>query len=287
MRFGFADAWMCLWSIVVMPLIVHKACLQWMNERAPFRPARQNPSSCSILSQLDLHHDDTQCRYRRSGRMVLMTRSEALMWARFVAGGKSPPARRRRYLEWGMGGTTEAAAMLASHGSLHITSVDSSSQFATVLQSTSVPIQQAVQAGWLSLHVVDVGKTAKWGYPANWSNRSTQDRHVIGTAYATAGGVLHVSGQSKQRHAGKDELYDVVFVDGRWRLACALHARRLLRPNGTVIVHDYTRYRKQLAEWYYPWQLEGRLAVLKPRNWKAPHRIEERPDLTAGDGAAG
>ena len=78
---------------------------------------------------------------------VLMSRAEALVWARLVAGKAQPAARRRRYLEWGMGGTTEAAAMLASHGRLHATSVDSSSQFVRALRSTSEPIQQAVQAG--------------------------------------------------------------------------------------------------------------------------------------------
>ena len=199
--------------------------------------------------------------------------------------------------------------MLASRqpGSLHITSVDSSAPFATALNISSEPIQKAVQAGLLSLRVVDIGTASRWGYPANWTDRSTEARHALGTAYATAGGVL-MGAQSKwssgtcasrgcssrTRHAGKDALcrrhchppgrdalFDVVFVDGRWRLACALQARWLLAPNGTLIVHDYNRYSRQLSEWYYPQRVVGQLAVLKSRTWKSPQTVQQRPDLTS------
>ncbi|MDR3418984.1 MAG: class I SAM-dependent methyltransferase [Nevskia sp.] len=41
--------------------------------------------------------------------------------------------------------------------------------------------------------------------------------------------------------------FDVVFIDGRRRMECALTAAQLVRPDGVVLLHDYRRERYQIA----------------------------------------
>lgn len=46
--------------------------------------------------------------------------------------------------------------------------------------------------------------------------------------------------------------YDVIFVDGRKRRRCLLEAQRLLKPGGTVLLHDARRTYYHCAFYVYP-----------------------------------
>ncbi len=49
----------------------------------------------------------------------------------------------------------------------------------------------------------------------------------------------------------KDGEADLLFVDGRERIRCALDSAKLLRPGGLLMIHDFwsrARYRASLAE---------------------------------------
>jgi hypothetical protein len=44
---------------------------------------------------------------------------------------------------------------------------------------------------------------------------------------------------------GDTRLFDVIFVDGRWRPACALTAAAYMGPDSVLVMHDWQR------EWYH------------------------------------
>ena len=121
------------------------------------------------------------------------------------------------YFEYGAGGTTALASAIARS----VTTVDLSAKWLETVASRA--------PGARRFHV-DLGPLADWSYPA------TTDRREYWPAYAA----------SLTRVAAADT--DVVFVDGRFRVACALTA--LLRfPKATVLVHDWdqTGYHVLLA----------------------------------------
>ena len=64
-------------------------------------------------------------------------------------------------------------------------------------------------------------------------------------------------------------LVDVAFVDGRFRVACALRALRHVAPGvGVVVVHDWTErpaYGDALKPFYDVVEVADRLAVLTPK----------------------
>ena len=60
---------------------------------------------------------------------------------------------------------------------------------------------------------------------------------------------------------------DVVLVDGRARVACALTALPLLSAQGVVVIHDFTwrPYYNAVLEAFERVQTVGTLVVLRPR----------------------
>ena len=68
--------------------------------------------------------------------------------------------------------------------------------------------------------------------------------------------------------------YDVILIDGRARVMCAVKALSLLKENGVVMVHDFKGDRVIGGRWYYQGILNyydeidsgGSLSVLKPKN---------------------
>ncbi len=78
-------------------------------------------------------------------------------------------------------------------------------------------------------------------------------------------GWRYMPGQLRDYVAATDPIpdgsVDLVFIDGRERVACALVAARILKPGGLLLFHDFwarKRYRCQLAEFlhHYTYQFE-------------------------------
>jgi hypothetical protein len=77
---------------------------------------------------------------------------------------------------------------------------------------------------------------------------------------------------STRRHG--TAAFDVVLVDGRWRVACALEllTSSLLSPRGVVLLHDFStravhgrEYRRTLLRYFQVVRIARSLAVLRPR----------------------
>ena len=145
------------------------------------------------------------------------------------------PRRTSRYFEWGSGSSTRLAAERA----VVVTSVEGSSVWAGKMRNGSLPSN-------VDLRYVDIGPTTAFSWPVTLN--ATRSR-----AYIRA-----IDAMPPQ---------DVVLVDGRWRVACALRARHRLAKNGVVLVHDFARPQYQvLRTVFHVVKERGTLVVLRPRN---------------------
>jgi hypothetical protein len=148
----------------------------------------------------------------------------------------------RRIIEFGGGGSTYFA-VTGTRASIR--TVESNTAWIEKLRALP-EIAEAEAAGRLELLHVDIGLTGSWGFP---SDRKARDRWP---AYSLA------PWRWWQRP-------DVVFVDGRFRLACLLAAVLNTWPGAIIIAHDFwnrDRYRPILRHLQY---VEGvdTLAVFK------------------------
>jgi SAM-dependent methyltransferase len=120
-------------------------------------------------------------------------------------------------LEYGTGGSTVVAADLAGRD---VFSVESSAEWLAMMQGW---FKANPPKARLQLHHGDIGKTRQWGYPVD-------NKHVG----RWVGYPVSVWDRADFVHP------DVVLIDGRFRLACALTALfRISRPV-TVLIDDYT-----------------------------------------------
>lgn len=242
------------WVIAMLSIAAVVASMTRLSEM--YRAPQLDPLSCTILQDVQVPVV-VPCE-----RRIRMTRGEARLWAAYVL----LRLNETQYLEFGAGGSTELVALrslIPSLPKLHVQSIDSSMPFIHTLRAVSA-IRLAERRGLLSMHHANIGATGSWGRPVALpgDNRTVRDK---GLAYvSTARG-----------------RFDVIFVDGRWRLACAFHALSLLAPGGILLVHDYERYDKHLAQWYRLHERSGSMAVLvplSPRQKVRPIQLE-RPAL--------
>ena len=202
-------------------------------------------------------------------RTLRMTRAEAHVWARAVL---RPGAS---YLEWGTGGSTEAAAWYAVHGDreFRAEAVESSREWLDELRWSSSAIRTAERRGRLRLRVANIGPVRDWGVPISWESRTRGAQTAAARAYL--GLALPRAAQGPD-DVDKERL-DAVLVDGRFRAACALSVLPRLRENGTVLVHDFflpsgsrARVRRTgyavVLKWFHVWRMRaGTLAIMRPR----------------------
>ncbi|KAL3894667.1 MAG: hypothetical protein SGPRY_013745 [Prymnesium sp.] len=135
----------------------------------------------------------------------------------------------RTYLEWGSGGSTELVSHLILAGLLphgfHAYSVESSLSWIDYMRERSDLIRQAVAKGSLTFLHGSLGKTGHLGYPEQFT--PGDDARVLS--------YVALSEKIRRRKL------DLVLVDGRFRLACALEARKHLNVDegGLLMLHDY------------------------------------------------
>jgi hypothetical protein len=93
-----------------------------------------------------------------------------------------------------------------------------------------------------TLRYVDIGKTGGYSHPQD-PTKGTQYIHAINSTQ------------------------DVILVDGRWRVACAISAFPFIAPKGRLMVHDFGRknYHSLLHFYDKETEVDG-LAVLRPKS---------------------
>lgn len=106
--------------------------------------------------------------------------------------------------------------------------------------------------GALNYTCIDIGPTKLWGHPLPTSNTSLFKRYPDAIA------------NFNERH------FDVVFVDGRFRVACVLRALWFTDKSSVVLLHDYNLERKLryqvVTEFYDTVALVDTLLILRPKS---------------------
>lgn len=170
-----------------------------------------------------------------------------------------------RYVEFGSGGSTYVAA---SKG-IEFATVDSDAVFLEAVR------QKIVENGFYdpqsqTYHHGDIGVTGNWGRPVGYQ-QATLERREAFRKYSDL----------PLASFGNDALPDLVLVDGRFRVACALKALRLLRDQSgwTIVVDDYVeRPEYHVIEQYA--EIKGfvanRMAIISATKDFARDEIDER-----------
>ncbi|QDA55906.1 class I SAM-dependent methyltransferase [Thermomonas aquatica] len=133
-------------------------------------------------------------------------------------------------VEFGCGGSTLLA--VRSPSLRRIWSVESDPGWIERLR-IEAEIAAAEQAGRLRLHCVDIGAVGEFGFPRDGSMQAAWPRYY----------------QSVWDDPAALDT-DLVLVDGRFRVACALEALARCRPHAVLLFHDFwnrTPYHPVLA----------------------------------------
>jgi len=127
-------------------------------------------------------------------------------------------ANCKKFLEFGAGDSTVHVAGVESI--VRVDSVESSPEYVERNLMPDASVRRAVDSGKLTFHFVDIGKTKKWGYPRDVSKKK------LWPDYSANIFSLH-----------RD--FDLVLVDGRFRVACTLNSILGTPDDCTIIIHDF------------------------------------------------
>lgn len=140
-----------------------------------------------------------------------MSDDELMLYSSAINGKQSA-------IEYGVGGST---IHLANAGIGRIVSVDSDPDWVQRMSEHGL-LRPYVASGALSIYHVDIGPTALWGYPrdrsriADWPNYWWEPWRRV-----------------------ESETVDLVCIDGRFRVACALISILQGNQNMTIVIHDF------------------------------------------------
>lgn len=128
--------------------------------------------------------------------------------------------KSKTYIEFGCGGSTFLLCYLTQ---AQIFSVESNPAFINELSQNSL-IQNALAHNRLRFYPINIGEVKKWGFPKDESHRQN---------FPLYSQSIFVSLDSAQLSQ-----IDTIFIDGRFRVACALNAI-LYCPQSLIIIHDF------------------------------------------------
>lgn len=131
----------------------------------------------------------------------------------------------RRYLEFGSGGST----ILASELGKPFVTIESDPYFLKAVEAEIRAKGLSLDPTQQSLVPVSIGLTEAWGVPV--FQRKTAGRLSRWKRYVTA----------PWDRGGSDVSPDLILIDGRFRVACALEVARQLRDrtDWTLLIDDY------------------------------------------------
>lgn len=131
---------------------------------------------------------------------------------------QSAMRKSENYLEFGAGNSTCMA--IKTINIRNITVVESDSVFWNDQMLTMPSVEKAYEAKRLKFILVDIGVTTHWGYPVN-TTCINQWAMYHSCAFQT------------------DAPYDLILVDGRFRVACILHACLSCTEGAQILIHDF------------------------------------------------
>lgn len=124
------------------------------------------------------------------------------------------------YGEYGVGESTLYAAEMSE---ATIVAVDSSKEWVNQICKKT-----AIFGNRVNIEHADVGSVGEWGYPIDWSYR-----HKF-PSYASRLWEINSN-------------YDLIFIDGRFRISCFLSCLLHAKPGSLIVFDDYHRSEYQIA----------------------------------------
>ena len=132
------------------------------------------------------------------------------------------------YVEWGSGGST----FIAPEYSSRVLSIENHPEWCNIMLANPF-IQCKIAQGHLIYICVDGGPVQRWGTPAN------------STEYLSH---LYLDALSNF----DDITPDMVLVDGRYRVACAMNSVNWSKPDSVLMIHDYhNRHQYHVVEKFF------------------------------------
>jgi hypothetical protein len=163
-------------------------------------------------------------------------------------------AKSHRYCEFGLGGSSLLAVR---KGVDTIVAVDSDRQWVEAVRKHPEIVTKVLDGSMSVLHG-DIGPVREWGNPADQEHMQKWPNY-IGAAWAEWG--------------RRQVLPDLVFVDGRFRIACCLSVIVAfgikLSERPLIMLHDFNDERphyKQVFQFFDLDMLKGSLAFLRIRD---------------------
>lgn len=124
------------------------------------------------------------------------------------------------YLEFGLGGSTIFSLI---NSNANVTSVDTNQDWISFM--TSYKFIKNNLNKRLRIHYIDIGPTKSWGYPVNENNNEN--------FYKFSSEIFNITDPS---------IYDLILIDGRFRIACTLQSILNCHKNNNlkILIHDYS-----------------------------------------------
>jgi GT2 family glycosyltransferase len=166
----------------------------------------------------------------------------------------------QRYMEFGMGGSTLLAAQSEQR---EIVAVDSDINWVQRVRDQPA-VAASIRAGRASLLHADLGPLGEWGFPLDQSRIAHWPDYIR---------LPWLEWETRQRRPG------LVFVDGRFRMACCLSVMVALgswRAAGEcprVLLHDFNAARpfyQTVMDFFDDEEVVGTLHLLRPRSDASP-----------------
>jgi hypothetical protein len=160
--------------------------------------------------------------------------------------------KARSYLEFGTGGSTLFAAEC---GIRRIVSVDSDRAWSDRIGERLASARSKIN---IELIHCNIGRTGDWGVPLGREEIANWPQYFV---------------QPWQRFLDAGEIPDLIYVDGRFRVACVLYSllnlprRRLFRKATRIMIHDFSErpHYSKILDYTSVVAHANTLAVLEPK----------------------
>jgi cellulose biosynthesis protein BcsQ len=147
-----------------------------------------------------------------------MTELKPRMTDREIEAFCSAISGKQFYLEFGTGGSTLLATRNIRGG---VVSVESDRAWIDKLKEND-EIAAAFTKGKLAFIPIDVGPVGAWGVPLTEANMRNWPKYY------------------SEVWRSRPSDFDVIFIDGRFRVACALMTAACCVDSALIMIHDYT-----------------------------------------------
>jgi len=148
------------------------------------------------------------------------------------------------YFEFGMGGSTVLANNTANI--IKITCVESDIRWVN-------KVEDFCKSPKITTHVPGFS-AGVLGKPLNRFKKITESEKLLWESYS-------------KTINNTNELYDLILVDGRFRVACGLAAHANIKPSGFLLVHDYStrKHYHSIEKFYNKIDEVERLAIFQKK----------------------